>query len=107
MPIPVLTISWLLPVAGALLLLLIGNADGRRTTFVDTGIRDRLLHRRGRHQPAADRAHVLSHTCRGAVVVDWNRAEGEGVLHLSAAARGSDDWRVPVARPVPVLRVLG
>src|SRR6476469_1831316 len=33
MPIPVLTISWLLPVAGALLLLLIGNADGRRTTL--------------------------------------------------------------------------
>src|SRR5678815_3580779 len=34
MPIPVLTISWLLPVAGALLLLLIGNADGRRTTLI-------------------------------------------------------------------------
>src|SRR6476619_3181075 len=34
MPIPVLTISWLLPVAGGLLLLLIGNADGRRTTLI-------------------------------------------------------------------------
>src|SRR6476469_2649341 len=34
MPIPVLTISWLLPTVGALLVLLIGNADGRRTSLI-------------------------------------------------------------------------
>jgi NADH-quinone oxidoreductase subunit M len=31
---PLLTLSWLLPLAGAILLLLIGNADGRRTDLI-------------------------------------------------------------------------
>jgi NADH-quinone oxidoreductase subunit M len=32
--LPLLSISWLLPTAGALLVLLIGNADGRRTALI-------------------------------------------------------------------------
>ena len=32
MNVPLLTLSWVLPLVGALLLLFIGNADGRRTT---------------------------------------------------------------------------
>jgi NADH-quinone oxidoreductase subunit M len=34
MTVPLLTISWLLPLAGAILLLLIGNADGRRNGLI-------------------------------------------------------------------------
>jgi len=32
--VPLLSISWLLPVAGAVLLLLVGNADGRRNGLI-------------------------------------------------------------------------
>ena len=34
MNLPLLSISWLLPTAGALVILLIGNADGRRTSLI-------------------------------------------------------------------------
>ena len=34
MNLPLLTISWLLPLIGALLLLLVGNADGRRNGLI-------------------------------------------------------------------------
>jgi NADH-quinone oxidoreductase subunit M len=34
MTVPLLTVSWLLPLAGAILLLLIGNADGRRNGLI-------------------------------------------------------------------------
>ena len=34
MNLPLLSISWLLPTVGALLVLLIGNADGRRTSLI-------------------------------------------------------------------------
>jgi NADH-quinone oxidoreductase subunit M len=34
MKVPLLTVSWLLPFAGALLLLFIGNADGRRNALI-------------------------------------------------------------------------
>jgi NADH:ubiquinone oxidoreductase subunit 4 (subunit M) len=32
--VPLLSISWLLPVAGAVLLLFVGNADGRRNGLI-------------------------------------------------------------------------
>ena len=34
MNVPLLSISWLLPVAGAVLLLFVGNADGRRNGLI-------------------------------------------------------------------------
>ena len=139
-----LTLSWLVPLAGALLLLFIGNADGRRDGLirwltlgislvafavtagalgvvrrgvrqlpvrrapsVDSRVRHRLLHRRRRHQPAARRAHRLPDADRAALVVGIDRAQGEGVLDLHARARAAHDRRLRLARPVPVLRVLG
>ena len=139
-----LTVSWALPLAGALLLLLVGNADGRRdephslaraggvagrvwshprslgrvrcllcrvpvrrTRVVDSGIRHRLLPRRRRDQSAPGRAHGLSDADCAALVVGIGREEGQGVLDLRPGPRGCDDRGLRVARPVPLLRLLG
>ena len=79
----------------------------RRTLLVDPGVRHRVLPRRRRHQPDARRPHRLPDAARAAVVLGQHRAQGQRVLDLHAPARNGHAGRVPLARPVPVLRVLG
>ena len=140
-----LTLSWALPLAGAMLLLLSATPTGgatalirwlalaclarrrsrvtlalwagfdsasrrvpvRRARAVDSGVRHRLLRRHRRHQPAAGRAHRVPDADCAALVVGGRREEGEGVLDLHPRARGGDDRRLRLARPLPLLRVLG
>ena len=78
-----------------------------RARAVDTGLRHRLLPRHRRHQPAPGRADRVPDADRAALVLGEHREEGEGVLRLHPRARGGDDRRLHLARPVPLLRVLG
>ena len=66
-----------------------------------------LLRRRRRHQPAAARADRLPDAARAARLVGVGPQADQGVLHLHAAARERDDRRVRLARPVPLLHLLG
>jgi hypothetical protein len=74
---------------------------------VDPCVWDRLLCRGRRHQPAAHRAHGVPDADRAAVVLAVGHEEGQGVLAVHPGPRGRDDRCVHLARPVPLLRVLG
>ena len=77
------------------------------TVAVDSGLRHRLLPRHRRHQPVAGRADRVPDADCAPVVVGIGGEEGQGVLDLHPRPRGGDDRRLRVARPVPVLRLLG
>ena len=143
--VPLLTLSWTLPLAGALLLLLVGNADGRRDGLIRwlalgislVAFAVTLAHLGARSTPASAEFQFVERVPwipafgidyyvgidgislllvvltgfltpdRAAVVVGGRGEEGQGVLDLHPRARGGDDRRLRLARPVPVLRVLG
>ncbi len=85
----------------------IGRLPVRRAARLDSRVRHQLFRRRRRHQPVAARAHRFPDAARAARLVGIGAPKDPRVLHVRAAARERDDGRVRLARPVPVLRVLG
>ena len=79
----------------------------RRARRVDAVLRHRLPARRRRHQPDAAGPDRLPDAAGAAVLVGVDRGARQGVLGPGAGARDGDDGRLRLARPVPVLRVLG
>ena len=69
--------------------------------------RGRLHRRRRRHQHLHDRGHRAAVPARPARVGALHHAPGQGVHRMVPPPRGGDHGHLPLARPDPVLRVLG
>ena len=79
----------------------------RRAARVAAAVRHPVPPRRRRHQPVPHRAHRVPDAAGAAHVVAVGAQEHEGVLVLPAGARDGDARRLRLARPVPLLHLLG
>ena len=71
------------------------------------GLRHPVQAGRGRHQPAAGGAHHAAHVDQHPGQLRAHPGAGEGVHDLLPHPRGGHAGRVPGARPLPLLRLLG
>ena len=74
---------------------------------MDSRLRHPVLRGRRRHQPLPARADRLPHAAGAAVLMEVGEPQGEGVLRVPARARERDARRLRLARPVPLLHLLG